>query len=182
MAEMTRAERNDLMGVVKLRARVARTQVAQHEARLLAQVEEELSAVYSSREEAWRDVTVEAARHVEEADAKIAAICRDRGVREEFRPRLSLAWYGRGANADRERRGELRKLAQARIAAAAKEAKATIEAKSADVLTELVAGSLESEDARKFLETIPTPDQLMPPVTVAELEALAPPERRPEEW
>ena len=38
---------------------------------------------------------------------------------------------------------------------------------------------VESEAARKFLETIPTPAQFMPPVTVAELEALAPPQRRP---
>jgi hypothetical protein len=39
------------------------------------------------------------------------------------------------------------------------------------VLTELAAGGLESDAAREFLERIPTPDQLMSPVSIGELEA-----------
>ena len=78
------------------------------------------------------------------ADERIAAICRENGIPEEFRPQLSIGWWKRGENASRQRRDELRKLAQARIDAEAKAAVSAIELASADVLTELIAGGLES--------------------------------------
>jgi hypothetical protein len=51
-----------------------------------------------------------------------------------------------------------------------KDAKMAIDARAADVLTELIAGGLESADAKAFLESIPTADQLMPRLTLSELE------------
>jgi hypothetical protein len=182
MGQMPKGERDDLMSVVKMRARVAKAAVAQQEAQLLNQVEEELSARFRADDEAWKEITEEARLMVQQANEKIAAICRERGVRDEFAPQLGLDWYGRGSNAMRERRTELRKLAQTRIAAAGKAAKTTIEQKSVEVLTELVAGSLESDQARAFLETIPSPQQLMPPVTVGELEALADNKPKERSW
>jgi hypothetical protein len=92
------------------------------------------------------------------------------GIRPQFRPQLVLQWYGRGENASRDRRAELRKAAQTRIAALGKEAKTAIDARTAEVLTELIAGGLESEAARAFLATIPTAEDLMPRLTLPELE------------
>jgi hypothetical protein len=171
---MTRRDRNDLLDVAKMRTRVAKAGVATREAQLLAKVEEELSAIYSANDEAWKEIAAEADAKVKEVDAQIAAICRERGVPEEFRPQLHTMWYGRGANASKERRAELRKLAQARIKAAGQEAKTAIDAQSVEVMSEIIAGALESDEARRYLDKIPTPAQLMPPVEVAELEALSP--------
>jgi hypothetical protein len=168
---MSRAERTELASVVKMRARVAKAAVAQREAELLADVEEQLSARYKSTHEAWKDVTEQAEKAVKAADQEIARICREIGVPENFRPELNLQWWSRGENAEAGRRAELRALAKARIDAMGKSAKTTIEARSAEVLTELVAGGLESAEAKAFLESIPTPAQLMPAVVVEELTA-----------
>lgn len=171
---MTRAERDDLAKVARLRARVARTAVVQREAELLADVEEQLSAEYAFADEAWAEITKGAAEAVAEADRQVAELCRARGIPEEFRPRLNIGWHGRGSNAVAGRRAELRKVAQTRIAAASKGAKAAIEAKEAEVLTELLAGGLTSEAARSFLESIPTAAALMPVLQVRELEGGSP--------
>jgi hypothetical protein len=171
MGGMTRRDRDDLAKVARLRAKVAKDGVAQREAELRADVEEQLSARYKASDAAWSEITKQAKEAVDLADQEIARICRERGVPEEFRPYLSLGWYNRGENAEASRRAELRKLAQTRIAAAGRQAKTAIEAKTAEVLTQLIAGGLESSEARVFLESIPTAQQLMPPVTIAELEA-----------
>lgn len=168
---MTRAERDDLAKVARLRAKVARTAVGQREAELLADVEEQLAAEYAITDEAWAELTKGAAEAVAEADRQVAELCRQRGIPEDFRPGLSLGWYGRGKNAIPGRRAELRKVAQTWIAAAAKGAKAAIEAREAEVLTELLAGGLTSDAARSFLESIPSAVALMPPLQVRELKA-----------
>lgn len=67
---------------------------------------------------------------------------------------------------------ELRKTAQARIEAAAKAARTTIEARSLEVQTELLAAGLTSDAARAFLASMPTPAQLMPTVDVEALAAI----------
>jgi hypothetical protein len=94
-------------------------------------------------------------------------------VPESFRPGLYLQWYDRGENAAAERRAELRKLAQRKVAAAASAAVTAIEARGAEVLTALIAGGLQSAEARAFLATIPTAAQLMPPLALGELEETA---------
>ena len=170
MEDMTRRDREDLARVARMRAKVAKAGVAHREAELSADVEEQLSARFKRSEPAWAEITKQAQQAVTLADQEIARLCRERGVPEEFRPGLRLDWYSRGENAEVSRRAELRKLAQARIAAVGRQAKTAIEAKTAEVLTVLIAGGLESSEARAFLETIPTPQQLMPPVVIAELE------------
>lgn len=168
--EMTRRDRDDLQKVARLRAKVAKDGVAARETALLADVEEQLSAVYKFDHDAWADITSHAEELVKQADKEIAQRCREMGIRPQFRPQLVLQWDGRGENASRDRRAELRKAAQTRIAALGKEAKTAIDARTAEVLTELIAGGLESEAARAFLATIPTAEDLMPRLTLPELE------------
>jgi hypothetical protein len=88
------------------------------------------------------------------------------GMSEEFRPRLVAQWYGRGENALRERRAELRKAAQTKIAAMGKAAKTTIDHRVAHLLTQLAADALESAEARAFLESMPLIDEMMPRITL----------------
>lgn len=171
---MSKSERDDLAKVARLRARVAKSKVAQREAELLADVEDQLAATYKFDDDAWADVTRAAKVAVQTAQAEVERRCRDLGIPDRFAPSLSLQWYGRGENALAQRRAELRKVAQTQIAAAGKAAKTAIEQQEAEVLTELLAGGLESAEARAFLESIPTPEQLMPTMALAELEAGVP--------
>lgn len=168
---ISRRDREELQKIARLRAKVAKDGVATREAQLRAEVEEQLSAAYRFDDAVWSDITSAAKAAVEAADDTIAARCRELGVPARFRPMLTIGWYTRGENAAADRRAELRRLADRRITAAGKQAKTAIDRRTAGVLTELIAGGLETEEARAALESIPTPDELMPPVHIAELEA-----------
>lgn len=174
---MTKGERNELAKVARLRARVAGANVAQRQAELLAEIEEQLSAEYRFDDAAWADVTTEANRAIAEADAAVSQRCRDLGIPDRFRPSLTIGWYSRGENAAAARRTELRALAKARVEADAKAAKLVIANREADVLTEIIAGGLETDAARRFLDSIPTAHELMPAFTLAELQPVAPANR-----
>ncbi len=164
---MTRAERLELAKLVRLRANVAKKDIEQRQAQLVADFEEQLAAVYQSSHEAWADVTAVANKLVAEADAEISRRCRELGLREKNRPSLSLFWHARGESADRERRAELRKVAQTKLEASARAAKVEIDRSAATLLT---AGALESSEAKGFLDAMPSIDQLMPGLTVGELD------------
>jgi hypothetical protein len=165
-AAMTRAERIELSKLARKRARVAKTAVDSRAAELRADVERQLSASYKSTDEAWADVTATARQAVAAADQVVAAKCRELGIPDEFRPGLNVYWHSRGANAERDIRAELRRVAHVAIEAQAKQAKTTIEAKSLDVETELLTGGLTSSAGRRFLDSMPTPVELMPVIDV----------------
>ena len=106
------------------------------------------------------------------ANAQIARICDERGIRAEFRPGLSLGWFDRGENAVASGRAELRKLAYARIEADRKAGHQLVETWAADKLTTLVSGTLTSVEAKVFFESLPSPESLLPPIRVtAELDS-----------
>lgn len=171
---MTARERDDLAALVRRRERVAKTATKQRAAELMADVEQQLAAVYERDDKRWSEVNVVAKEAVAAADAEIAKRCRELGIPEEFRPGLTLGWYGRGQNATAARRTELRRVAATRIAAMEQAARAEIERRSVEVQTVLLAGGLESGAAQAFLESMPMPDQLMPALVVDELEAVVP--------
>ena len=167
----TKAERDDLQKVARMRAKVARDTVAVREAELLADVEQQLSEIYRSNDEAWEGSTERIQAVIDEENRRVREVLDARGVPRSFQPQHGRYWAGRGENAFPQRRAELRLRAQTRIAANGKAAKLAINTAEAQVLTEIIAGGLTSDVARAFLESIPTPEQLMPPLSVAELEA-----------
>lgn len=169
---MTKPERDDLARVTRLRERVAKTGAAERSAWLLSDFEAQLSAIYSFDDDAvWKRAKEAAQKVVDAAQADVAARCRELGIPDKFAPELALHWYGRGENAVAERRTELRMAAKARIAAEEKRAKSEIERWSAETQTKLLAAGLDSAEARAFLEAMPTPESLMPRLTLGEVEA-----------
>lgn len=171
---MTRRERDDLSKLVRRREKVAKTDANQRAAELQADVERQLAMRYQADDANWQDLTARANAAIATADAELAARCRELGVPETFRPRLSLAWSSRGDNSLAERRNELRKVAMTRIEALRKGAHTEIERQSVEVQTKLLAGGLETDAARGFLESMPTADDLMPPLALTEVEAAVP--------
>jgi hypothetical protein len=161
---MTSAERVELGKLVRLNAKVAKEDAEARGKWLLADAEAKLAARYKAEGEAWADITAAAQKAVEEADAAIAALCQERGIPPEFRPGLHLGWFDRGENASRQRRDELRKVAQTEVAARVKQAQVEIDRAAAEQLTRLAQAGLTSEEARAFLSTMPRPEQLLPPL------------------
>lgn len=164
--QLTRAERGDLAKVARMRARVAKSDVAAREAELAAQLEADLSAVYPAKDPRWADLKEAADAAAKAADEELRRRCIAAGIPEEFRPSLGVWWSGRGENGTAKRRAELRTLGRAQIAALGKRAKVEIERTEADVL--------RSDAARAALADIPTPETLMPPLVLVELEAALP--------
>jgi hypothetical protein len=171
---MTRRERDDLAALARRREKVAKTAAKERSAHVLAEIEAKLSDAFDAEDALWADVTRAAQAEIAKADAAIAARCREVGVPEKFRPTLDLLWRGRGVNADPGRRSELRRLAQARVAALEKSALAAIERASVETQTALLAGGLTTDEARGFLDAMPSVDGLLPPLTVEQLEAALP--------
>ena len=172
---MTASERDSLFKLARLKIRNKRRDVDEEQAHQLAEVDCQLAAQYEVDHEQWADITKEANRLVKEADAKIAAKCKEMGVPLKFRPGLSLGWYGRGENATRDRRTELRRVAQSELAARAKTAKVELDRAEERILTEITAAGLRSSEATKFLDTmVPLIDKLMPKLELSTLERKVP--------
>lgn len=169
-APMSRADRGNLERLARKRAKVATSMIGERVKVLRADVEDQLSAEYEFDDAVWADITRQAQAEVAKADAKVASICRAMGVAEHLRPSLTVGWQGRGENALASRRTELRRLAHTRIDAAAESAKVAIERSLLEVETGLIRDGLESAQAVKFIEAMPSPDELLSPVRVGELE------------
>jgi hypothetical protein len=171
---MSSAERAELGKLVRLRGRVAKTDIEARQAALAADAEAQLTVIYDARDEAWADIATRAKKLIADADTELAARCAELGIPEQFRPRLSAGWYGRST--DKERRTELRRLARVRLEASAKAAKVEIDRSTANLLTTLAAGALTSTEAQTFLDSMPSITELMPRLDVPQLDAATPTE------
>ena len=72
---------------------------------------------------------------IAEASRRIADHSRELGIPPEFAPDVYMGWSGRGQNGSKERRAELRKVAQTRIAALEADAIVKIELHIAETLS-----------------------------------------------
>jgi hypothetical protein len=168
---MMKSERQELAQLVRRREKLAKAG-AEHVAReRLADFEKQAASYYrADDDEVWAEQKRLVAEVVKDAQIRIAERNRELGIPEWAAPGLSAGWYGRGENAVKERVAELRKVAQTRINADLAGAKAQIEMASVELQTRLIAGGLESEEAKAFLAAMPEPEALLPRHTVAEIE------------
>ena len=169
MSEITPQERQQLRQVIRLREQRAKRQVEAFADERLAQFEQEMATVYRADDERWERVTQAVQRIEHEANAEIARICEAEGIREDVAPSYYVCFRGRGMNADKDRRAELRRVAQTRVKADAKAAKVLIETASAGVQEQLLIGGLRTEEARALVDAIPSVESLMPPLSTAEI-------------
>jgi len=158
--------------VIRSRVKVARGDAEARASELLADFERQIAARYPENHPAWADLAAHARHEVEKVDAQVAEICRRMGIPPEFRPEIRMAWFGRGENALRERREELRRVAKAEATALVKSAKVEIDRAESMLLTELAIGGMESDQARAFFERLPSPEQLMPALALERIEGL----------
>jgi hypothetical protein len=175
-ASLTKAERDDLLRLARMRERVAKSGLAQRSAQLLAEFEQQMASEYSyDQDTVWKAAAAAADLEVKKAKAQIAGRCRELGIPDRFAPGLHLSWYDRGENAVGKRRTELRFVAKSRIAEIEKTARSTIERASLEVQTEILRTALGSASAVTFLERMPSVEQLMPPLAIAAIEQMLEP-------
>lgn len=105
---MTRSEREDLQRLIRQREKVQKSAAKERSAQLLAEFENQMSAMYRPDDDPiWEDAKQAAERDVAKAQKVIAARCREMGIPPDFAPELHASWYNRGMNAIRERRAAL---------------------------------------------------------------------------
>jgi hypothetical protein len=167
---MTKTERDQLIKLAKLRAKQAEREAEAREKILLAEVLNLMTTEFEANDRLWADAVVIAEEACAKANAQIAARCAELGIPAKDAPSLDLGWNPRGnAFHNRERRTELRKLAEVRLTALTKTAKAAIQDRALDVETGLIVGGLESTEAVAFANSMPTVEELMPALQLEDL-------------
>lgn len=170
--QMTKGEREDLIRLVKQRERVAKTAAEQRSAAMLAEFEQQISALHAFNDNAvWKAATEAAIDAAKAANEQIMAEATKLGIPAEFQPKLQFHWARRGENEYSQRRDELRRLAKAEIDALEKVARVQIESTSVAAQTEIIANGLNSEAALAFLNTLPAIDSMMPALDVTTIQA-----------
>ena len=179
---MNKRDREQLAQVAKMRSRVAKASVEQREMALRSQVEDELQAMFAAEDQLVARAEEIAGEFGQRANRELAEKLEEEGIPEQFRPQLGLmkaeSIMGRRAESNAMRRGSLRQLAGARIKTLGAAAKVEVDRQCADTVERLVTGGLSNDEARQFLEEMPTIDQLMMAPSVAELEAVHDEQRR----
>ena len=169
---MTRAERQDLARLARMRAKLARDHATARGAELLADAERKLSEVFAADDVRWAHVMRQVKQAAGEANREVARVCDELGVPEAFRPSMGTYWLRRGENADPKRRAELRLLVKARVNADVKRAKALVDTAALEVATELLTDGLTSGAAHAFLAAMPKVTELLPMLDEDEIRAI----------
>ena len=167
---MNKSERDDLVRLVRLRAKQARTDAETRAKILLAEVEDLMAGQFEAEDELWGQAVAIAEKAAVRANEQIAGQCALLGIPAQHAPGLELRWRMRSQEfTSQARRAELRRVAHTRLAALTAAAKSAIDSEALAAETALVAGSLESADARAVLDALPTAEQLMPALTLDDL-------------
>jgi hypothetical protein len=175
-APISKSEREDLQRLIRQREKVMKSAAKQRSAELSADFENQLGQIYSFDQDAvWKQAVNEAEAETAKANARIQARCAKLGIPAQFAPSVDIHWYRRGENATKERRTELRRMAQTKIEAIEKKAITEIELSCLQAQTELAVSGLTSEAARGFVERLPGIETLMPRLSFAEVAGEAEP-------
>jgi hypothetical protein len=174
---MTKGEREDLQRLIRQREKVLKSAAKQRSAELLADFENQMGSEFAFDDDAvWQQAAREAEAEVERAKQRVAARCRELGIRKQFAPTLSTVWHHRGyGNTLDKRREELRRMAQTQVEAIEAKAITEIEVSCLEAQTQLAIAGLTSEAARGFVTKLPSIETLMPRLSFAEIAGKAEP-------
>lgn len=168
---ITKGERAELRSLIRQRFKVLRADVEARRAELVAELESRIAAKYAEDDKAWADAMFLIDEAVREANRKANDLLR--GVAPEDYMDVSKEYtivQARSISKPTKERNALHRQGNARIDAQVKAAYLQLDRQEADLLTRLVAGALESDEARAFLGEIPTVSALVPADRLLELE------------
>ena len=169
---ITKAERTELRSVVRGQFKVLRSELEQRKAELLADVEGEIVQRFAADDQEWAVAMHKVHEAILQANRDINSALYDHGFAEKGSTERNWVSMFQAPKQPQEKRGDLRQIAHRNIEADMKAALLRLERQEADLLLRTLAvGAIESEEARMFLEAIPTVGELVPVARLAELEA-----------
>jgi DNA gyrase/topoisomerase IV subunit A len=165
-SRMTGRERSDLAALIRQQERVLKTKAKERSRELLALFEQQAATIYKFDDDAvWKESVKIAEQEVAKANHKIAQRCDQLGIPKRFAPRINFRWEGRSWEfAFKERRAELRRVAQSKIAVLEQAALSKIAEQALQAQTEVVKLGIETRAAKAFLEAMRPLEELMPPL------------------
>lgn len=167
---MTKAERLTLVQMIKQRERLAKTAARERSKRLMADFEQQADRHYDWDEDAvWRRAMEAAQDEVRRAQETVSERCREIGLPSAFAPTISISWVQQRSAASAQR-AQIRNVAKRRVEQIEATAITAIEKASLERQEALMLGSLDTEAARLFAETLPTAEELMPMMDIKDLE------------
>jgi hypothetical protein len=173
---MSKSEREDLQRLVRQREKMLKSAAKQRSAELIADFENQMGQEFSfDQDEVWERATKIAQAALAKANEQIAARCHEIGIPKRFAPGLNLRWYGRRENATKQRRDELRQMAETWVEAIERKAITEIELSCLAAQEQIALSGLTTEAARQFVEALPKIEALMPRLTFAEVAGEAEP-------
>jgi hypothetical protein len=168
--QMTKPEREALAKLIRQRERLAKTSAAERSAHLMADFEQQADRMYSwDEDEVWRKALLSAKEEVDRANLKIADRCKELGIPAAFAPALGIEWRQQRASIGAER-SKMRQVARRRIEQIEASARTAIERASVAAQESLLVGGLTTEAARMFAESLPVVEELMPNLSIADLQ------------
>lgn len=177
---MTRSDRDTLIKIARQRERLAKSDAKSRAALLLADFEKQMDTYYHyDTNEVWETAVEMADKAVQEAQKAIEAECQKLGIPDQFAPTLRCGWHGKGRNASKEERAEMRRIATRQIDAMTKSASTEIERKSIATQERIMVGGLSTHEARLFLEEMPSAENLMPSLSIGSVETLLLEQKKP---
>lgn len=171
MSNITKGERTELKSVVRNQFRVLRDEVLQREAELVADIDKEIAERWADRDVILSKVEEKLQALADEANTAL------RTYIAEVDPERSLEIHGfrapeaRHRVEDSQQRMRLRAAAVSDLRARVGSANTKLGRQEADLLRTLAIGSLETDEARGFLNGIPSVAELVPASRLQEIEA-----------
>jgi hypothetical protein len=168
---ITKGERAELRSLIRQRFKVLRADVNQRQAELGAELLTRVNTKFAEADKAWSDAMYLIEEAAREANRKANDILRTLNLDGfDLDGRDYQLIQSRPINKPTQERNQLHREGAARIDAQIKSALLQLDRQEADLLTRLIAGALESEEARAFLGEIPTVSALVPADRLLELE------------
>lgn len=176
---ITKGERAELRSIIRQRFKVLRADVEARESELVAELDSRIQDHFSAADKAWSDLAFVLHEAGREANRKANDAVRDLVGRDGWphdHELVQVAGITRiranvsGERPELQERSLMKSDGARRIRATVKAAQLRLDRQEADLLTRLVAGGLESEEARAFLGEIPTVSALVPSDRLLELE------------
>lgn len=168
---ITKAERAELRSLIRQRFKLLRTEVAQRQVEMLADMEQNITERFATDDKAWDSAMFLIEEAKREANRKANDVMRElQPSWPEHHDRDLIGVYSQNLLRPTHGRNQLRYEGGKRIETQVKAALLSLDQQEAALLTRLALGVLESEEARAFLSEIPTVSALVPAVRLLELE------------
>jgi hypothetical protein len=170
MTGMTPAERRTLVGISKERAKLACADVDSRRKFLESEVLNLMAAEFEANDQLWDSGVAIAEDYVAKANEQIRAQCIQLGIPPKYAPRLEVGFRSRSPEfTDPRRRRELKELAASKLDALTTEAKRQINQQALNAQEQILLAGFETDEARLVLESMSTPEQLMPALSLEDL-------------